>query len=609
MFQEQFRDRAIAKCLHWLEPFPVREEHLDAQKISGGITNVLYRVWVKTEFAECVRQVLKGDSSSGVPGGGSLLTAGVGVRFFDRAQACELVDREEEAYVISLLSNAICKSTYYHFRNGQIDEWLSGRNVTIAELKNFGCYTRAVAQHLAKLHRTKYQYSRRPDQLIEFAKLTTATPSPGDHSIPYKETAGKRVVAAGEVPGLLLKGGNNNVVRRLTFWVNFLTSYDYSEYHHLNEDLRVFYELYEQVGRSYSVKEVLCHNDLLNGNIVLTDHLERGTPVEGQELAVEFIDHEYSSLGFNAYDLANHLVETADEDWRFPHPDAYVREFAVTYLEAFNDLLSGEDQQGSTTACSGESIHSSSEPSAEDSQANLAPSLVAQLKIDSHTKHKETGPGEGLQQNREGEDREGEDRESEEQKGKGEERKGEERKGEDRQGEDRQCEDRQGEDRVRTRDDAAKTPASPAAQTAASSEAADTPATGTPAAGSAGSGDDLSLNHGTVKCQTKGACREDGSLSEALMNLVVNLANVRDETFRPYLMTEALVDEFVECIKAASPLTHFFWSVWALVQNINNPSDVACNFAQFSATRYQRWSSSPYVTRQRAACRKQPRQV
>lgn len=52
-------------------------------------------------------------------------------------------------------------------------------------------------------------------------------------------------------------------------------------------------------GHRFAMEEVLCHNDLLSGNILLS--------LKDSGSKIYLIDYEYASYNFRSYDLANHL--------------------------------------------------------------------------------------------------------------------------------------------------------------------------------------------------------------------------------------------------------------------------------------------------------------
>ena len=62
-----------------------------------------------------------------------------------------------------------------------------------------------------------------------------------------------------------------------------------------------------QLGMKFALKQVLCHNDLLCGNLLLSH-----TPdVEGGECrgshSIRLIDYEYAAYNYRAFDFANHF--------------------------------------------------------------------------------------------------------------------------------------------------------------------------------------------------------------------------------------------------------------------------------------------------------------
>lgn len=58
-------------------------------------------------------------------------------------------------------------------------------------------------------------------------------------------------------------------------------------------------------GMAYALEEVLCHNDLLSGNIlVMREHKLLGM---GEKVDVRLIDYEYAAYNYRSYDLANHF--------------------------------------------------------------------------------------------------------------------------------------------------------------------------------------------------------------------------------------------------------------------------------------------------------------
>jgi thiamine kinase-like enzyme len=61
------------------------------------------------------------------------------------------------------------------------------------------------------------------------------------------------------------------------------------------------------LGYQLAFKEVLCHNDLLAGNILLTEHSTDGTS-NNDVCPIHLIDYEYAAYNYLSYDLANHFI-------------------------------------------------------------------------------------------------------------------------------------------------------------------------------------------------------------------------------------------------------------------------------------------------------------
>ncbi|CAM9228859.1 unnamed protein product [Discosporangium mesarthrocarpum] len=92
-------------------------------------------------------------------------------------------------------------------------------------------------------------------------------------------------------------------------------------------------DVFEGWGRRYLLDVVFCHNDLLSGNILHHDGWDK----------VQIIDFEYSGHNYRGFDIANHFCEHAgfDSDFEksFPTPEVQ-RAFIATYLSAdFPGLL------------------------------------------------------------------------------------------------------------------------------------------------------------------------------------------------------------------------------------------------------------------------------
>lgn len=61
-------------------------------------------------------------------------------------------------------------------------------------------------------------------------------------------------------------------------------------------------------GMAFALEEVLCHNDLLSGNLMVMNNSPFLNPdVEDNSAEVRLIDYEYAAYNYRGYDLANHF--------------------------------------------------------------------------------------------------------------------------------------------------------------------------------------------------------------------------------------------------------------------------------------------------------------
>ncbi|KAL0273305.1 UNVERIFIED_CONTAM: hypothetical protein PYX00_006006 [Menopon gallinae] len=82
---------------------------------------------------------------------------------------------------------------------------------------------------------------------------------------------------------------------------------------------------------------VFCHNDLLLGNIIYSE----------KKNSVTFIDYEYASYNYQAYDIANHFNEFAGVetvDYSLYPDETYQFHWLRIYLERFHKNISGGKQ-------------------------------------------------------------------------------------------------------------------------------------------------------------------------------------------------------------------------------------------------------------------------
>lgn len=94
---------------------------------------------------------------------------------------------------------------------------------------------------------------------------------------------------------------------------------------------------FEKLGWYFGQDNVLCHNDLLSGNILLSQDHDR----------VTLIDYEYCGYNYRAYDLANHFCEFGGFDFdiksKFPSVD-YRKKYLLCYLRSHHNLVCSDDR-------------------------------------------------------------------------------------------------------------------------------------------------------------------------------------------------------------------------------------------------------------------------
>lgn len=183
-----------------------------------------------------------------------------------------LIDRSHEVQTAKLLSERDLAGTIYGiFDNGYVHEYVHGRALQPAELKD---YNALIAREFSRWHRI-----------------------------------------AGD--------GEASVITTLRKWLNILLT-DFPQMAAFL-DIGAVGQFVDDLASSLRNKPlVLCHNDLLAQNIIITPDRQ----------AVRFIDFEYAAFNVPAYDLANHFCEYAgfECDWRRIPGMRDRREFVLKYL-------------------------------------------------------------------------------------------------------------------------------------------------------------------------------------------------------------------------------------------------------------------------------------
>lgn len=217
----------------------------------------------------------------------SATNAAVVVRVFGQNTSL-VVDRVREEIVVTALSKVgFGKQILSKFCGGQIEEWLEGRSLKPDEMTNKVLQPK-IALRLGQLHglpASNFAIPYKPSlwsTLRRFHHIAC--------EVEFEEPAKQTVLC-----GL---------------------------------DLAAFTD--ELIGLESALAKlespvVMAHNDLLSGNIVVCDS------------TVDFIDFEYGSFNYRAFDLANHFCECCGFacDWdQFPNKESQFN-FFRNYLRGF----------------------------------------------------------------------------------------------------------------------------------------------------------------------------------------------------------------------------------------------------------------------------------
>ncbi|EDQ84797.1 uncharacterized protein MONBRDRAFT_34561 [Monosiga brevicollis MX1] len=221
-----------------------------------------------------------------------------------------LIDREAELTSHELLaSQSLAMPLYGSFLNGYVYGYMPGDVCSSDQLadENVAIPT---AQHLALFHRTMFKAAT-PSANVAAAALRGG---------PFDLSAGNSVWLATVRQWLTLQPAASVSDPRLQ-----------AEFAHLTDSLLV--TLTNQVVEACKPHDsdlVICHNDLLAGNIL-----------RQEDGSVRFIDYEYCGANPRAYDFANHFNEYCGlgpvDFGKYPSVDAQRR-----FVEVYADALGGD---------------------------------------------------------------------------------------------------------------------------------------------------------------------------------------------------------------------------------------------------------------------------
>ncbi|XP_049836293.1 ethanolamine kinase 1 isoform X2 [Schistocerca gregaria] len=211
-----------------------------------------------------------------------------------------LIDRHAETRNIQLLHAAgYAPQLYATFDNGLAYEYVSGDVLTVDTCHHISVFP-LVARMMANMHRLDCGpgVPRRPALWSKVRQFMDIMPTKFED--PAKQTRFEELIP----PKKKLEEEFENLKLQLT---------------RLNSPI------------------VFCHNDLLLGNVIYN----------AEKNSVTFIDYEYSSYNYQAFDIGNHFAEFAgvsDVDFgRYPSED-FQRQWISVYLEAYEDREPTNDE-------------------------------------------------------------------------------------------------------------------------------------------------------------------------------------------------------------------------------------------------------------------------
>eukprot|EP00755_Sulcionema_specki_P018634 Sspe_Gene.67393::Locus_39768_Transcript_1_1_Confidence_1.000_Length_1013::g.67393::m.67393/K00894/ETNK, EKI; ethanolamine kinase len=272
----------------------VRSDDVTVTQISGGITNLLFKLSVRGHDPLLVR--LYGTNTD------------------------IMIDRMEENRVFAELSKVNFAPTYYgQFEGGRIEGWIEARPLEPEQLSQQSPvnFVKLIACETARLHSLlKPRPSGPPPQPILFRKI--------DEWV--------RMALAVEFDDPVLTSELTALkLGDLAKEVKWLED-------HLVHNPPAPASDAERAARDFLLTVVFSHQDLLAGNIL-------HGPGVGKD-RVQFIDFEYGGYNFRAFDIANHFAEHAgfDSNYETGYPTLETEKaFVKAYVTAARGKLDTSD--------------------------------------------------------------------------------------------------------------------------------------------------------------------------------------------------------------------------------------------------------------------------
>ena len=305
--------------------------------LTGGITNTMYLLKWKEES--------------------------VIVRLFGENTEL-IIDRNAENKLFAALAKLGMGCPTFHglFKNGRVEGALNARSITPDEMKQPYVYRR-VAAAAARFHTRGSTI----DATVISHQNRMHSPAPGlfwqyyelAHGIVSRAEGARRAKL-----DALNVAGMREEIEWLTGWLQAraaesrtaalnLPLVDAAERTvFIPANMLVDTANHCKIARFLAFQEVLCHHDLLSGNIMIDhklDELVKAGKEPRDTEGITFIDYEYSAFTYRAFDIGNFFCEFAgfDNSIEDTYPDAGTRQAVI---RAYFDACAAEAEQREVNA-------------------------------------------------------------------------------------------------------------------------------------------------------------------------------------------------------------------------------------------------------------------
>eukprot|EP00937_MAST-01D_sp_MAST-1D-sp2_P005156 g5156.t1 len=279
----------------------VRDAQCSVRQISGGITNMLYRVTARREGED--------------PPMGAADAALVRV-YGDKTEL--MIDRLKDTTVFAELA-ALKFGPPFHgaFGNGRVEGWCEMRPLDAAEIR-LRCFAAPIARTMGRMHRLLPSSGGARDRPVLWTVLNKWLGMVAEIEFAYDE--GKRADLARLDPGRL---------RAELAWLKTRLPTGSGSGHEAGrgparDNMRA---AMRACAWKYASEIVFTHHDVLGGNVLTsappppTAGDSAGEPADGpagsRAPQTMFIDFEYGGYDYRGFDIANHFCEYAGFDADF----------------------------------------------------------------------------------------------------------------------------------------------------------------------------------------------------------------------------------------------------------------------------------------------------